>query len=106
MCIRYVLITSLKILVRYIWASPVALVKNPPASAGNAGLIPRLGRSPGEGNGQPTLVFLPGKCHGQRSLARYSPSGQGRDRTGRLNNNKDTYKIYYLTIFKCIVQGH
>ena len=28
-------------------------VKNPPASAGNVGLIPELGRSPGEGNGYP-----------------------------------------------------
>ena len=27
------------------------VVKNPPASAGDAGSIPRLGRSPGEGNG-------------------------------------------------------
>jgi len=27
------------------------VVKNPPASAGNAGLIPESGRSPGEGNG-------------------------------------------------------
>ena len=26
------------------------MVKNPPASAGNAGSIPQLGRSPGEGN--------------------------------------------------------
>ena len=26
-------------------------VKNPPANAGDAGSIPRLGRSPGEGNG-------------------------------------------------------
>ena len=32
------------------------MVKNPPASAGDirdAGLIPGLGRSPGEGNGNP-----------------------------------------------------
>ena len=29
------------------------LVENPPASAGDAGLIPRLGRSPGVGNGNP-----------------------------------------------------
>ena len=32
------------------------MVKNPPANAGairDAGLIPRLGRSPGEGNGNP-----------------------------------------------------
>ena len=28
-------------------------VKNPPASAGDRGLIPELGRSPGEGNGNP-----------------------------------------------------
>ena len=28
-------------------------VKNPPADAGDAGLIPGSGRSPGEGNGNP-----------------------------------------------------
>ena len=27
------------------------MVKNPPANAGDVGLIPGLGRSPGEGNG-------------------------------------------------------
>ena len=30
-----------------------SLVKNPPASAGDAGLIPGSGRSPGEGTGHP-----------------------------------------------------
>ena len=29
------------------------MVKNPSASAGDAGSIPGLGRSPGEGNGNP-----------------------------------------------------
>ena len=29
------------------------VVKNPPAKAGDVGLIPELGRSPGEGNGNP-----------------------------------------------------
>ena len=29
------------------------MVKNLPANAGNAGSIPGLGRSPGEGNGKP-----------------------------------------------------
>ena len=29
------------------------MVKNLPASAGDSGLIPGLGRSPGEGNGSP-----------------------------------------------------
>ena len=31
------------------------------------------GRSPGEGNGKLTPVFLPGKSHEQRSLVGYSP---------------------------------
>ena len=35
------------------------------------GLIPGSGRSPGEGNGKPTPVFLPGECHGC-SLRGYS----------------------------------
>ena len=29
------------------------MVKNLPAKAGDVGLIPKLGRSPGEGNGNP-----------------------------------------------------
>ena len=36
---------------------------------------PGLGRSPGEGNGNPVQFFLPGKSHGQRSLVGYSPGG-------------------------------
>ena len=39
--------------------------KNQPANAGDMGLIPAFGRSPGEEKYQPTLVFLPGKFHGQ-----------------------------------------
>jgi len=40
------------------------------------GSIPRLGRSPREGNGWlPTPMFLPVKSLGQRSLAGYSPWG-------------------------------
>ena len=50
-------------------------VKNPPADAADSGSIPGSGRSPGEGNGQPTPVFLPGESCGQRSLAGYSPWG-------------------------------
>ena len=49
-----------------------SVVKNPPASAGHAGSIPGLERSPGAGNGKPTPVLLPGKSHGQRSLAGYN----------------------------------
>ena len=52
-----------------------SVVKNPLANAGDVGFIPGSGRSPGEGNGNSTPVFLPGKLHEQRSLAGYSPWG-------------------------------
>ena len=51
------------------------MVKNLPDNAGDVGSIPGLGRYPGVGNGNPTPAFLPGKFHGQRSLAGYSPLG-------------------------------
>ena len=35
----------------------VLVVKNPPASAGAAGSFPRVGRCPGEGNGDPLQYF-------------------------------------------------
>ena len=41
---------------------------------GGLGLIPGSQRSPGEGNGYP--LQLPGKSHGQRSLAGHSPWGR------------------------------
>ena len=54
------------------------VVKNPPSNAGDArdvGWIPELGRFPWRSKWPPTLVFWPGKFHGQRSLAGYSPWG-------------------------------
>ena len=46
-------------------------------NAGDPGLIPGSGRSPGDlpsrRNWQPTPAFLPGKSHGRRSLIGYSP---------------------------------
>ena len=54
------------------------MVKYLPANAedaGDVGLIPGSGRSPGGGNGKPTPIFLSGESHGQRSLAGYSPKG-------------------------------
>ena len=59
------------------WASQVVLVvKNLPANAGDIrdpGSIPGSGGSPGGRAWQPTPVFLPGECHGQRNLVGYSP---------------------------------
>ena len=41
---------------------------------------------------QPTPVFLPGKSHGQRSLAGYSPWGQKEsDTTDKLSLYRDMY---------------
>ena len=45
-------------------------------NAGDPGSILGSGRSPGEGNGLTTPVFLPEEPHGQRSLVGYSPWGR------------------------------
>ena len=50
-----------------------SVVKQPPASAGDMGLIPGLARSPRGGNGKPLQNSLGGKYHGQRTLVGYSP---------------------------------
>ena len=60
-------------------ASLVSVVKNLPDTAGDTGSVPRSGRSPWRRKWQPTSVFLPGKPHGQRNLAVYSPWGHKRD---------------------------
>ena len=50
-----------------------SVVKNLPGSVEDLGSIPGSGRSPGEGNGNPTPVFLPEKSLMERSLAFCSP---------------------------------
>ena len=49
--------------------------KESACNAGDLGSIPGSGRSLGEGNGQPTPVFLPEKSHGPRSPVGYRPEG-------------------------------
>ena len=44
-------------------------------AAGDEGLNPGSGRSPGGGNGNPLQYFLPGESHGQGSLEGSSPWG-------------------------------
>ena len=54
------------------------MIKNLPANAGDARdavSVPGSGRSPEEGNGKSTPVFLPGKFYWQRNLVGYSPWG-------------------------------
>ena len=62
-----------------IWSCSQSLLgfpgKESTCSAGDLGLTPGLGRLPWRRRWLPTLVFLPGESHGQRSLAGYSPWG-------------------------------
>ena len=54
------------------------VVMNPPANAGDArdtGLVSQVKKIPWRREWQPIPVFLPGECHGWRSLAGYSPWG-------------------------------
>ena len=52
--------------------------KSSACNAGDLGSIPGLGRSLGEGNGNPLQEFLPGESHGQRRLTGYSPQDHKR----------------------------
>ena len=61
-------------------------------SAGELGLIPGLGRSPGVRHGNPLQYSCLENPHGQRSLAGYSPWGckdMGMDMTKQLNTQAD-----------------
>ena len=51
------------------------LINNPPVNAGDSRDSGLVGKIPWGRKWQPTPVFLPGKCHGQRSLVGYSPLG-------------------------------
>ena len=83
------------------------MVENLPANAGDVGSIPGWGRSPGEGKGKPTPVFLPGESQGQRSLAGYSPWGHKESELQQLNTHthsiQDSYKIVFIVILRFIL---
>ena len=59
----------------YLLLAVLDLCKESACKAGDIGSIPGLGRSPGEGNADTLQYSWPGKSHGQRSLAGYSPWG-------------------------------
>ena len=66
-----------------------SVVKNPPANAGVANLIPGLGRSPGEGSSNPLQYSYLDK----RNLAGYSPWGCKRVRH---NSDSTTTIAFFL----------
>ena len=60
--------------------------KESACNAGDPGLIPQLGRSPGEGRGNPLQYSCLENPHGQRCQAGYSPLGcKELDSAERLN---------------------
>ena len=74
----------------------MAQCKESACQAGDAGSIHGSERFPGEGNSNPTPVFLPGKSHGQKSLAGYSP--WGRKRIGHDLATKQQQQLQYLDL--------
>ena len=71
------------------------MVKNPPANAGDTGLIPELGRSPGEGNGKPLQYsYLRNTKDRGTWRATVHVVTKELDTTQLLNN--DTKILYYL----------
>ena len=68
--------------------------KESACSAGNLGLIPRLGRSPGGGHGNPLQYSCLENPHGQRSLVGYSQwSWTESDTTEQLSKHKGQHLI-------------
>ena len=80
-----------KLNLKFTWKYPgCSVVRDLPANAGDGGSIPGLGRFPWSKKWQCTPAFLPGKSHGQRSLAGYSPGGHREsDTTEQLNSNSN-----------------
>ena len=67
------------------------VVKNLPAKAGKPnrrGFDPWIGKIAWRRKWQPTPIFLPGKSHGQRSLAGYNPWDHKRVGHNLVTNNK------------------
>ena len=64
------------------WASPEAQwVKNLPANEEDMGLIPGIGKSPGEGKGNPFQCSCLENSMDRGSLVGYSPEGQKKSNT-------------------------
>ena len=65
------------------------VVKNLPTNAGDVGLIPGLGRLPGEGNGNPLQFFCLGNLMDRGAWwATVHGVAKESDTTYQLNNNK------------------
>ena len=78
------------------------MVKNMSANADNVGSIRLSQKDPW----QPAPVFLPGKFHGQRSLASYTPWGLKTLRHDLTTKQQQTVRVYmYTYICVCVYLG-
>ena len=69
--------------------------KESTSNAGDLGSIPGLGRSPGEGHGNPFQYSCLENPHGQRSPEGYCPWGRREsDMTERLSTAQHTVKAF------------
>ena len=77
-----------------------SVVKNPPANAGYMGSIPGLGRSPGEGNGNPLQYScLENPMDGGAWWATYSPWGHKESDTTEQHFSKRSSKRWGCQLF-------
>ena len=81
--------------------SSILVLKNLPASAGQrhrrCKFSPWVRKIPWRRKWQPTPVFLPGKFHGQRSLAGYSPWSRK-----ELNTTEHTHILVCIDYLSCV----
>ena len=73
-----------------------SVVKNPPANAGDVGLIPGSGRSSGEGSGNPLQYSCLGNPMDRRSPAGYSPWSR---KKSQIQLSKQAITAYYSSRF-------
>ena len=77
-------------------------VKESACSAGDPGLIPGLGRFPGEGNGNLLQYCCLANPHGQRNLEGYSPWGHKKsDTTKQLSIHQHSMHVYAESLQAC-----